>query len=384
MDYAFNIDILMEQSEISFFDYSMQALDIYNEQLLSEAEGNKTKIIDRAKELIHRFVEFLKSIPRKLKELFTKFMSKSKAQDKIIEKGQQEAKKSIDMLKVAESPKVNPNKDTADEEMVRKARDIVFKRIYLTTKKTEEVIKSEDKETKSSTSSDKEVKTSDVSNLPALKEVDVYFLNQKNISKSIEIEEENLGAFDEVEKLIDNFLITRGSDVERLFIKEKKYDTKNTKEGPFGYLTKYKSQQFDIDWYYSMKINNIETMHNKLSNDYEYLLSVEDRVNNIVKINDKTANRLIPKCEKIVKLFTDIADTYDELTVNIDRKRHSDVKRKNNNIVSILDSLITKFDFLKDNFMTRVRWITDQFKNLLRYKSVLARYFYSIIVKRAA
>ena len=246
------------------------------------------------------------------------------------------------------------------------------------------MIKSEDKETKSSTSSDKEVKTSDVSNLPALKEVDVYFLNQKNISKSIEIEEENLGAFDEVEKLIDNFLITRGSDVERLFIKEKKYDTKNTKEGPFGYLTKYKSQQFDIDWYYSMKINNIETMHNKLSNDYEYLLSIEDRVNNIVKINDKTANRLIPKCEKIVKLFTDIADTYDELTVNIDRKRHSDVKRKNNNIVSILDSLIMKFDFLKDNFMTRVKWITDQFKNLLRYKSVLARYFYSMVVKRAA
>ena len=76
--------------------------------------------------MIHRFVEFLKSIPRRLKELFTKFTSKSKAQDKIIEKGQQEAKKSIDMLKIAESPKVNPNKETADEEMVRKARDIVL------------------------------------------------------------------------------------------------------------------------------------------------------------------------------------------------------------------------------------------------------------------
>lgn len=389
MDYAFNIDILMEQSEISFFDYSMQALDIYNEQLLSEAEGNKTRIIDRAKELIHRFVEFLKSIPKRLKELFTKFMSKSKAQDKIIEKGQQEAKKSIDMLKIAESPKVNPNKETADEEMVRKARDIVFKRIYLTTKKTEEVIKSKDKE---SSTVDKETKSPDISGLPALKEVDVYFLNQKDISKSIEVEEENLGAFDDAEKLIDNFLKTGGSDVESLVGhgNEKKYTVSldpdsDPKKHPFysDYSVRYSFLNGGPDWFYMMKVNNIGTIYNKLSNDYEYLLSVEDKVNNIIKINDKTINRIIPKCYKLERVFTDISRNYKDTYFDL-RTTDKETAKKYHKKYDLYDRLISALGILRNVLKYAVTWITDQFRNLIQYKSVLARYFYSMVVKRAA
>lgn len=389
MDYAFNIDILMEQSEISFFDYSMQALDIYNEQLLSEAEGNKTKIIDRAKELIHRFVEFLKSIPRKLKELFTKFMSKSKAQDKIIEKGQQEAKKSIDMLKIAESPKVNPNKETADEEMVRKARDIVFKKIYLTTKKTEEVIKSEDK--KSSTD-DKEAKSPDISGLPALKEVDVYFLNKKAISESIEMEEKNFGVFDEAEKLIDNFLKTGASDAESLvgYGYEKKYTidadySKNPEKHAFyaNYIAKLDYLAGNIDWFYMMKINNIGAIYNKLSNDYEYLLSVEDKVNNIIKINDKTINRIIPKCDKLEHIFVKIANNYDDMYLDY-RKTDKEKANKYRSKANLFDRLNYALDLLRKSLKYGVKLITNQFRNLIQYKSVLARYFYSMVVKRAA
>ena len=392
MDYAFNIDILMEQSEITFFDYSMQALDIYNEQLLSEAEGNKNKIIDRAKELIHRFVEFLKSIPRRLKELFTKFMSKSKAQDKIIEKGQQEAKKSIDMLKIAESPKVNPNKETADEEMVRKARDIVFKRIYLTTKKTEEAIKSKDKETKSSTASDKETKSPDISGLPALKEVDVYFLNQKAISESIEMEEKNLGVFDEAEKLIDNFLKTGASDAENLvgYGYDKKYTidadySKSPEKHAFyaDYIVKLDYLAGNIDWFYMMKINNIGTIYNKLSNDYEYLLSVEDKVNNIIKTHDQTINRIIPKCDKLERVFVKIANNYDDMYSDY-RKTDKEKANKYLSKANLIDRLNSALDLLRKSLQYGAKWMTNQFRNLIQYKSVLARYFYSMVVKRAA
>lgn len=392
MDYAFNIDILMEQSEISFFDYSMQALDIYNEQLLSEAEGNKNKIIDRAKELIHRFVEFLKSIPRRLKELFTKFMSKSKAQDKIIEKGQQEAKKSIDMLKIAESPKVNPNKETADEEMVRKARDIVFKRIYLTTKKTEEAIKSKDKETKSSTASDKETKSPDISGLPALKEVDVYFLNQKAISESIEMEEKNLGVFDEAEKLIDNFLKTGASDAENLvgYGYDKKYTidadySKSPEKHAFyaDYIVKLDYLAGNFDWFYMMKINNIGTIYNKLSNDYEYLLSVEDKVNNIIKTHDQTINRIIPKCDKLERVFVKIANNYDDMYSDY-RKTDRGKANKYRSKANLIDRLNRALDMLRKSLQYGAKWMTNQFRNLIQYKSVLARYFYSMVVKRAA
>lgn len=360
MDYMFDIDMIMENSNYLFMNYSMEKLEITNEQVINEAEKKMPKIIETIKNALVSFCNFLKSIPGRLKAFFSKIFNKSKAQDKVIEKLSIEAKKVVNNEDIASSPKVNPGKETADEELTRKAVDIVFRRAATVTRKAEESINNE-KDDKN-----KIINLSDRTSGQIEKKVEVILINRKNVNTLMNDHERLLKDINKCGYIIDSLIKSIGT---------KKFSGKSRELTDVSAKVENKKSSATFlmkNMFTKEMVTSLSDIYTRIRSDATYINDIEKRVDSLRNKGTKMIESLIPDMDKAIKDFESATNAIYSMA---DGVANNDTYSSNKEMASTFSSNLRYMRQVLSDFVPTV---SDNMRLVIKHKSVIIGYLTAI------
>ena len=358
MDYIFDIDMIMENSNYLFMNYSMEKLEITNEQVINEAEKKMPKIIETIKNALISFCNFLKSIPSRLKAFFSKIFNKSKAQDKVIERLSIEAKKVVNNEDIASSPKVNPGKETADEELTRKAVDIVFRRAATVTRKAEESINDE--------KDNKIINLSDRTAGAIEKKVEVILINRKNVNTLMNDHERLLKDINKCGYIIDSLIKSIGT---------KKFSGKSRELTDVSAKVENKKSSATFlmkNMFTKEMVTSLSDIYTRIRSDATYINDIEKRVDSLRNKGTKMIESLIPDMDKAIKDFESATNAIYSMA---DGVANNDTYSSNKEMASTFSSNLRYMRQVLSDFVPTV---SDNMRLVIKHKSVIIGYLTAI------
>lgn len=361
MDYMFDIDMIMENSNYLFMNYSMEKLEITNEQVINESEKKTPKIIKTIKNALISFWNFLKSIPGRLKAFFSKVFNKSKAQDKVIDILYIEAKKVVNNEDIASSPKVNPGRETADEELTRKAVDIVLRRAATVTRKAEESINDE------KDSSDKIINLSDRT-AGVEEKIEVILINRKNVNTLMNDHERLLKDINKCGYIIDSLIKSIGT---------KKFSGKSRELSDVS--TKVENKKSSVTFLMKMKnmftketVTSLSDIYTRIKSDTTYINDIEKRIDSLRNKGTKMIESLIPDMDKAIKEFDSATNTIYSMA---DGVANNDTYSSNKEMASTFSS---NLKYMRQVLSDFVPTVSDHMRLVIIYKSIVIGYLKAI------
>ena len=359
MDYMFDIDMIMENSNYLFMNYSMEKLEITNEQVINEAEKKMPKIIETIKNALISFCNFLKSIPSRLKAFFSKIFNKSKAQDKVIERLSIEAKKVVNNEDIASSPKVNPGKETADEELTRKAVDIVLRRAATVTRKAEESINDEKDKSKIINLSDRTAGAIE-------KKVEVILINRKNVNTLMNDHERLLKDINKCGYIIDSLIKSIGT---------KKFSGKSRELTDVSAKVENKKSSATFlmkNMFTKEMVTSLSDIYTRIRSDATYINDIEKRVDSLRNKGTKMIESLIPDMNKAIKEFESATNAIYSMA---DGVANNDTYSSNKEMASTFSSNLRYMRQVLSDFVPTV---SDNMRLVIKHKSVIIGYLTAI------